>query len=364
MGFRTVSTHNVRNLENQEIDTDASDVFLIGENGQGKTNFIETIYLLCYGSSFRTKKDDLIKSYGEDEVWIRGTYSLTEGLVNTIFFTIKKKKKEIYCNQKRIKDRKELVNNIPCIIFSHNDIQFIVGSPDRQRWFFNQTISLYNPLYIDLYRKYQKVLKIRNDQLKKGEIPIIDIYDEQLIYLGLEIQRRRENTIEEFNSTFKSVFHGISDIADEIRIEYDPSWRYARDENEVKTVLEKRKKRDLEFGTTTSGPHRDKIRFLQGKRNFADVASTGQLRLMSLSLRVAQAVFFSNKTGRKPVVLLDDVLLELDAEKRKQFVGLLPDYEQAFFTFLPDERFERFQDKKALKYRVVEGKVLPYETSP
>ena len=153
MGFRTVSTHNVRNLENQEVDISSSDVFFIGENGQGKTNLIETIYLLCYGSSFRTKKDDLIKSYGKDEVWIRGTYSLTEGLVNTIFFTIKKKKKEIYFNKKKVKDRKELVHNIPCIIFSHNDIQFIGGSPEKQRWFFNQTINLYNTLYINNYKK-------------------------------------------------------------------------------------------------------------------------------------------------------------------------------------------------------------------
>ena len=112
--------------------------------------------------------------------------------------------------------------------------------------------------------------------------------------------------------------------------------------------------------TTTSGPHRDRFVYRHEDRDFTRTASTGQLRLVSLILRVAQAQFFASRSGRSPVLLLDDVLLELDPTRRKRFLDALPAYEQAFFTFLPDERFNDYRREDTLIYRVADGRIEAY----
>ena len=120
--------------------------------------------------------------------------------------------------------------------------------------------------------------------------------------------------------------------------------------------LQDRLPRDLAMKTTTSGPHRDKFFFFHQDQDFIGVASTGQMRLMSLLLRLSQASMVQKLGGKNPVLLLDDVLLELDFDKRKRFLANLPDYEQAFFTFLPDEQVAEYLKNDALCYRVEKGR--------
>ena len=118
-------------------------------------------------------------------------------------------------------------------------------------------------------------------------------------------------------------------------------------------------KRNVDFvmETTMSGPHRDRIRFMKDGKSFVPTASTGQRRLISLLLRAAQAVHYSEVTGRKPVLLMDDVLLELDPDKRQKFTSVLPPYNQLFCTFLPGEPYERYKTPNTKVYFVEEGSV-------
>ena len=176
-----------------------------------------------------------------------------------------------------------------------------------------------------------------------------------LVEVGLQIQRRREQIIEEFNSTFSLLFSSISGLKGDTRIRYRSSWPKGTDSKEVLDFLAKKEDRDLTFETTTTGPHRDRFILVHNGKEYSHIASTGQIRLCSLILRVAQAKFFSDKTGKKPVLLLDDVLLELDAEKRERFIEDLPEFEQAFFTFLPDEQFRKYGGDDTMIYRVVDG---------
>ncbi len=115
-------------------------------------------------------------------------------------------------------------------------------------------------------------------------------------------------------------------------------------------------KREAEImaGTTLSGPHRDRFFFYMDRKDFTKIASTGQMRLISLSLRTAQAEFYREKTGKKPLVLLDDVLLELDKTRKMRFIDSFPEYEQAFFTFLPGEE-NLMNSREGLFYSVKDG---------
>jgi DNA replication and repair protein RecF len=356
MAFVSVGYHDFRNIHNATLEIDAPVVYLVGENGQGKTNFIESIYLLCYGASFRTRKDARLITLGREVAQVWGRSHRAGGIDQDIAVKIPKEgKKEIRVDRRLIKDRMDLIENVPCIVFAHQDLSFITGSPEMGRRFFNQTLSLFDPLFVGLLRSYGKLLKSRNILLKEGNRRLLPAYTKNLAEVGLQIQRRREGIIEEFNSSFSLLFTDISDLKGETYIRYRSSWPGGTTAEEVVELMTKRQHRDLSFETTTTGPHRDRFVLMHKGREFSHIASTGQVRLCSLILRVAQANFFSGKTGKKPVLLLDDVLLELDAIKRERFIEALPGFEQAFFTFLPDEQFRKYSSDDTLIYRVVDG---------
>ena len=362
MSFFSVSTYNFRNLENTQVNTNAKNIFLIGENGHGKTNFLEAVYVLCFGNSFRTKIDSLFVREDENEMSVKGVYdyaaieqggsnkdvaSLRSEIKNNILLSIVKGKKTIILNEKKIKDRKEIIYNIPCVVFSHDDIYFVNGTPERRRNFFNQTISLFDCNYLDNLRQYERVLKNRNAVLKNRDKEILSVLDMQLAEKGLELIKTREKITEEFNETFSVVFSKVSAFDSKIKIIYKPSWGFEPDIEKIKTILLSKIEAETALGTTLSGPHRDRFYYFMNKKDFTKIASTGQTRLISLALKTAQAEFYKEKTGKKPLVLLDDALLELDKQKKIRFIESFPEYEQAFFTFLPGE--EQIISEKAGK---------------
>ncbi len=343
MGFTSLKTFDFRNLKNQTIELGNREIFLTGENGQGKSNFLEAVYILSYGSSFRTRQENILIQHGSREMTLYGEYSGKEELSNSVSVNISGKVKKINYNGKIVRDRKDLIQNIPCIIFSHEDLNFVNGTPERKRWFFNQTISLYDSGYIDNLRKYRKILKLRNIEVKNRRTDLLDVYNSQLANVGIDIQTMRSRITEEFNQTFSPLFRKISGLDEELTIRYLPSWKDCNDSQCAVDRLETKTETDLIMGTTTIGPHRDIFRYQLSGYDFAKIASTGQLRLISLVLRIAQSIFFLAKTGRKPLLLLDDVLLELDNRKRIKFLELLPEYEQIFFTFLPGEHYNEYR---------------------
>jgi DNA replication and repair protein RecF len=356
MAFISVAYNDFRNIRRGILDIDAPVVYLVGENGQGKTNFIESIYLLCYGASFRTRRDATLITVGGNIAHIRGRFREDEGIDRDISVKISKRgKKEIRVDGRFVNDRMDLIENVPCIVFSHQDLAFITGSPEMGRRFFNQTLSLFDPLFVGLLRSYRKLLKSRNVLLKENNRSLLSAYTRNLAEVGLQIQRKREGVIDEFNDTFSALFEDISGLMGDTAIRYRSSWPKESDVDGVLEFLRSREDRDLSFETTTTGPHRDRFILMQNGREYAHIASTGQVRLCSLILRVAQANFFTGKTGKQPVLLLDDVLLELDATRRERFIRKLPGFKQAFFTFLPDEQFRKYSSDDTMIYRVEGG---------
>ncbi|MCK5673679.1 MAG: DNA replication/repair protein RecF, partial [Spirochaetales bacterium] len=122
MGFTSLKTFDFRNLENQKIELGHKEIFLTGENGQGKSNFLEAVYILSYGSSFRTHQDNLLIKHNCKEMTLYGEYSRTNEMSNSVSINLSGKVKKINYNGKIVKDRKDLIQNIPCIIFSHEDL--------------------------------------------------------------------------------------------------------------------------------------------------------------------------------------------------------------------------------------------------
>ncbi len=358
MAFNKIRFYNFRNLKNTEILLNAKEIFLIGDNGQGKSNFIEGIYLSCFGSSFRTHINNRLITNNTDTGLINASFKYQDDIDKEITLKLtRNKKKEILVNSKKLKDRKELISNIPCIVFSHDDMEYISGSPKKRRFFFNQTMVLTDAVFLNTYRKYNKVLKNRNILLKTGNYELIDIYNKQLAEFGFEIYKKRIKTVEEFNKTFSPVFSKIYGASNNFSIIYNPKWKNIMSANDALKFLEKNFEKDKILGISTSGPHRDDFMFSIDNKDFSVFASTGQIRLVALILKLSQAIYFTSLTGKPPVLLLDDVLLELDPKKKLLFFENLPEYKQAFYTFLSDENYINYKKESTLLYNVVNGRL-------
>jgi DNA replication and repair protein RecF len=166
---------------------------------------------------------------------------------------------------------------------------------------------------------------------------------------------KRDAAVRRFSEVFGPLYRDVSGIED-IAVCYVPSWKGETEEAAAR-YLRERREADMAAGLSLSGPHRDRYLFTRNGAEFARRASTGQRRLLALLLRLAQARRFTEMTGRRPVLLLDDVLLEMDGEKRRRFLELMPEYDQAFFTFLPEEPYERYRKSNTLVYRVEGGRL-------
>ena len=359
MRFQSVGFKNFRNLENSMVPVDDKRILLIGGNGQGKTSFLEALYLLCYGSSFKTLNLRDIITHGHKDFALSAVVLTDDGSQQRISFSFIDGKREILIDGREIKDRKYMVYNIPCIVFSHDDIEFVRGTPEHRRRFFDQTMSMHDPLFFDDLRRYRAILRQRNAAIKEGYVTLIPLYDEQLASVGLHIQEARAKAVVEFNEVLPSLYKIVSGANEEIRIAYKPSWHDCTHVAEICAKLERTLERDLKLLTTASGIHRDQFVVMDSKGIFSASGSTGQLRLASLIFRIAQTSLYRQKTGKDPIVLLDDVLLELDIAKRELFLAQLGSYSQAFFTFLPEEKYSsELGNGHDLRYTVTEGRFV------
>lgn len=362
MPFLYQTFYNFRNLKNDTIDLSNREVYFVGENGQGKSNILESLYCAAYGISFRTHVDSQIIKNGEKNFSINSLYNNQNGETQKISVIFENNKKRIEKNGKKIQDRKELINTIPCILFCHDDMKFAVGEPEARRFFIDQSLTLYDSSYIDDLRNYKKILKSRNSILKSHDYSMLDVFDLQLATYGLLIQDKRKKAIFQFNQIFGKIFTEITGI-EGLSISYHSSWKEIETENgkifpasqDIVNLLRQNRERDCFLETTLSGPHRDRIDFVKDHKLFVPTASTGQCRLISLILRVAQSVYYTRVTNLKPVLLMDDVLLELDPDKRAKLTNMLPEYDQLFCTFLPGEPYERYMHDTTRIYKISGG---------
>jgi DNA replication and repair protein RecF len=358
MRFYSVSTVAFRNLEDRAVITDTHDIFLVGKNGQGKTNFLESLYFCSYATSFRGVKDSGLVNVGKNDCAVNAVIT-TKFIPRKLTVKIENNVKTIFVDDKKINDRKDLLSLVPSVVFCHEDMDFVTGSPERRRWFFDQTRTLYDSQYLDDLRSYRKIMRMRNMILREAQVKqsedVLDALDVQLVEYGLRLIEKRSIEAKKFSALFEPIYETVSSI-DGIQVKYRSSWK-EMNAHEIIDKLITDRQREITFGSSLSGPHRDRYEFVRNKKDFIATASTGQLRLLALLLRVSQVARYREITGDCPVLLIDDVLLELDGEKRQRFLAVMPEYEQAFFTFLPEEPFECYQKNSSLVYDVADGKL-------
>lgn len=322
MIIKTLELKNFRNYRDMHISFSRGINILYGDNAQGKTNILESLYVSGTSKSHKGSKDREMIRFDEEEAHIRTIVEKRETDHQIDLHLKKNRAKGIAVDRMPIHRAGELFGILHIVFFSPEDLNIIKEGPSRRRRFLDMELSQMDRIYLDYLSKYHRVLKQRNQLLK-------DIYfrpdleetlfawDEQLVSFGKKIMEQRMCFLREMNEVISSVHSRISGGTEQMMLRYEP----ACDADHLREELEKSRKKDIRMGTTSCGPHRDDICFSVNGVDIRKYGSQGQQRTSALSLKLAEIELVKKRIHDTPVLLLDDVLSELDSNRQNYLLN-------------------------------------------
>ncbi|WP_251499572.1 DNA replication/repair protein RecF [Otoolea muris] len=322
MVIKSIELMNYRNYRELHMDFDQGINVLYGDNAQGKTNILESIYVCATTKSHRGSKDREIIEFGEDESHIKMNL-LKDGVPHRIDMHLKKNKpKGVAVNGIPIRRASELFGVINVVFFSPEDLNLIKNGPGERRRFIDLELCQLNKLYVHSLSQYNKIVLQRNKLLKDISFrpeyeEMLDIWDEQMISYGCEIIRVRRDFISQLNQLIQDIHFHLSGKREELVLRYFPN----TSEDELGDALKKSRFQDKKQKTTLVGPHRDDIGFYVNKIDIRKFGSQGQQRTAALSLKLAEIELVKKLVRDYPVLLLDDVLSELDSDRQRHLLS-------------------------------------------
>ncbi len=325
MYINKIKLNNFRNYDEQEIELEPNINIFYGDNAQGKTNIIESIFISSIGKSFRTNKENELIKFNKDfsSIYIEYEKSDRQGNIRINISN----KKEIFINGVKIKKLSELLGKINTVIFTPDDINILKDGPQKRRRFLDIMIGQLRPNYIHILNMYNKTIEQRNNYLKQIKIEnkpeeMLEIWDEKLAEYGVKIYEYRNEFIEKIKNKINNIHKKITDEKEEIKIEYISDC--SNKENYL-NILKERKKLDIIKGFTTKGIHRDDFMIYINDELVNVYGSQGQNRTVILSLKISELQVIYDEIGEYPILLLDDFMSELDEKRRKNFLENIKD---------------------------------------
>lgn len=352
MYIKKIKLKDFRNYDELELEFNNKVNFILGQNAQGKTNLLESLYITSIGKSFRTGRDSEMIGFDKDFARIYAEIS-RDGLDGSVEIIIDRPgKKFVKLDGVKIRKASELLKNVYIVIFSPEDLKIVKDEPEKRRKFIDRELCQIKPAYYDSLSNYKKVLLQRNTYLKENiiEPSILDIWDMQLSRYGAQVMYRRNEFIEKLNDISSEIHGNITGGRENLKLKYAPNVEYIEDayeqENYLYELLKKSFDNDLKQRTTTKGPHKDDLEFYIDGINARSFGSQGQQRTCALSLKLAEISIIEEETGEKPILLLDDVMSELDSVRQKFLVKSLEDI-QLFITTteMSDKLLREFPEK-------------------
>lgn len=336
---------------------------IYGDNAQGKTNILESMYVCATSKSHRGSKDREIIRFDNDESHIKVNVKKNDMNYRIDMHLKKNKTKGIAVNGIPIKRAVELFGILNIVFFSPEDLNIIKNGPSERRRFIDMELSQLDKIYLDCLINYNKVVNQRNSLLKEyafsGREDIIsslDIWDMQLVKYGNDVIKSREKFVKEINDLVKSIHTKLSGDREQLEIIYEPCVKEQDFESELVRVRD----RDLKFKCTNIGPHKDDMCFLINGMDVRKYGSQGQQRTAALSLKLAEIELVKQIIHDTPVLFLDDVLSELDSRRQNFLLDSIGNI-QTMITCTGLDEFinNRFSINKIFK--VVNGTVSSME---
>lgn len=365
MYIKNLKLKNYRNYKNLDVDFNPKINVIFGDNAQGKTNILESIFLCASGRSPKTQKfSELIQDGMDNNLVMLEVLKNKNSSIIQIGFE-KNEKKRILVNGLKIKKMGNLMGTLVAVFFSPDELKIIKGSPADRRRFIDITISQFRPRYFYALQQYNKILVnrnilLKNISIKKELLNTLDTWNTQLVLVGSYIIKIRLDFIRKLNEVSNKKHSILTENKENLYIQYDPSFTFISKEEIENSFYNKLKVyQDVEIkrGQTMVGPQRDDILININNKNLKIYGSQGQQRTSVLSMKLAKIDIISEDIGESPVLLLDDVFSELDFKRQKCLLETLKNT-QTFIT-CTDKNMELLNLQKNVSFiQVQNGEII------
>ena len=374
MKIKSLKLLYFRNYLSMNIEVHPSLNVLVGNNANGKTNIIESIFCLALGKSYRTKSDSECIMFGETATAMSCIVNKNNRELDIMLGINNKGKSAKIAGIKKTK-LTDFVGELNVVLFSPEDLQIVKGSPALRREFMNREFYQFSRIYHKYYLMYQHLLKQRNSYLKdmrknpKDEMSLayLETLTSQLAKVALYITKERVSFVQDISKlTYKNMLN-ISNGQETLKIKYKSSVLDALNISEINDesfteenltkVMMKKSFDDIMRGSTKIGPQHDDLEFYINDLDAKMYASQGQQRSIVLSLKLAEINYLKEKTGTYPVLLLDDVLSELDKNRQLKLLDAINENVQTFITTPSISDIKEDLLKKAKVFKIEEGNI-------
>lgn len=356
MNIENITLKNFRNYANQTVSLGDNLNVIVGNNAQGKTNLLESVFLCAIGRSPRTTKDKDLIEWNSQFARVSIDLKKNVGKSSIDLYLFRNQNKAIKINQIGIQKIGQLLGVLNAIYFSPDELKLIKESPEERRRFMDIDLCQFDRNYFYDLNNYNKILQQRNKLLKSSTEQVlkdtITIWNEQLASYGAKIIMSRLSLIENLKPVVKNIHKMLTSNKEELEISYQGL--IASSENDLKILLlkkyEESLEKDIRLGFTSVGPHRDDIKIAGNGIDLRSFGSQGQQRTAAITLKLAELEVFKANIGEYPVLLLDDVLSELDDTRQKQMLKYVSKVQTLItctsFDFkIPHKRFEIYAGK-------------------
>lgn len=343
MQLNQIELTNYRNYNQLTLNFSPKLNVFVGDNAQGKTNLLESIYVLSLTKSHRNNHEKELIQWDKDFARIEGQISKKNGDIDLTMIVSNKGKKTKVNGLEQTK-LSQYIGYLNVILFAPEDLSLVKGSPQYRRKFLDMEIGQINSQYLHHLSNYQTVLKQRNQYLKKTAFNksydslYLDVLNEQLAQEGSFVLFSRLYFIKLLEKWANSIHENISYGKEELRVSYKSTLELSAEQTREELYhllmeeLKKTEERDLTQLTTNVGPHRDDLVFMVNGQNVQTYGSQGQQRTTALSVKLAEIELINEEIGEYPILLLDDVLSELDDERQVQLMEFIDNKLQTFLT--------------------------------
>ena len=332
MKVSKISLVNFRNYSNISINLGEKMNIFVGDNAQGKTNILEAITILALTKSHRVGTNPNIIQFNKKKCQLKGNIK-KDRIISKLEVEITDEYKKLRINKTDIKKVADYISFLNVIVFTPDDLEIIKGSPSIRRNLLNIQLSQISKVYLNTYNEYNKILKTRNEYLKIlfnnsiADKTYLDILTDKLIEKAVIIYKKRKEYIDLINNSIDDYYKDISND-NGIKIVYLPNIDIVSYDDEtilsnLKDKFSKNYNKELNYGMTMYGPHRDDFYFDYKGNDLKYFGSQGQQKLAILSFKLSEIPIFVNLGGSEPVLLLDDIFSELDIKKRNRLLKII-----------------------------------------
>lgn len=361
MYIESVQLKNFRNYESLEVVFDRGTNIFYGDNAQGKTNILESLYLCGTTKSHKGSKDRELIRFEEEDAHIRMMVKRNQLSYKIDMHLRKNKAKGVAINGLPIKKAAELFGVVNFVFFSPEDLNIIKNGPGERRRFLDLELCQLDKLYLTDLASYNHIVNQRNKLLKDIYVQprlkdTLDIWDMQMVEYGKRIIDKRKKFVEELNEIIQEIHCNLTGGAEELEVIYEPSCS----SDELERVLLANREKDLRMKMTSAGPHRDDLCVKANGIDIRKYGSQGQQRTSALSLKLSEIYIVKRRIKDTPILLLDDVLSELDSSRQNYLLESIHDIQTMITcTGLDDFISHQFHINKV--FHVVKGAVYePY----